>query len=70
MKSARRAASQPGSLAAARTSALDGGPDAQIAGYELGFVVAAAIASAEALVVGIRAWRNAPVRRGSMMSVD
>ena len=47
-------------LAAARTDALGGGPEAQIAGYELGLRVAAATALAAAVVVGLRAWQRAP----------
>jgi MFS family permease len=41
-------------LAAARTTALGGGPSAQVASYELGFVVVAALAAITALVVGVR----------------
>jgi EmrB/QacA subfamily drug resistance transporter len=41
-------------LAAARTAALGGDPNAQVAGYEAGFVVVAALAGATALVVGVR----------------
>jgi hypothetical protein len=36
-------------LAAARTGALGGGPAAQVAGFELGFVLAAALAGATGL---------------------
>jgi EmrB/QacA subfamily drug resistance transporter len=46
-------------LAAARTTALDGGPHAQIAGYELGFILVAAIAALAALGVGLRTRRIA-----------
>ena len=38
-------------LAAAHTAALGGAPDAQVAGYELGFVVVAALAAFTGLVV-------------------
>jgi MFS family permease len=42
-------------LAAARTAALGGGGNAQVAGYELGFVIVAVLAVTTALVVGVRA---------------
>jgi MFS family permease len=42
-------------LATARTNALGGGPSARIAGYELGFVIAAGLAGLTALIVGLRA---------------
>ena len=41
-------------LAAARSTALAGDATAQIAGYELGFVLVAAVAGATALTVGVR----------------
>ncbi len=47
-------------LAAARTDALGGGPGAQVAGYELGFLIAAAVAAAAALAVAAGARRRAP----------
>jgi len=46
-------------LATARTAALGGAPQAQVAGYELGFVAAAALAGVTALAVGLR-HRSAP----------
>jgi MFS family permease len=46
-------------LAAARTTALGGGPNAQVAGYELGFVVVAVLAATTAVVVAIRTRRGA-----------
>jgi MFS family permease len=46
-------------LATARTAALGGVPNAQVAGYELGFVVVAALAATTAILVGIRARRAA-----------
>ena len=42
-------------LAAARTAALGGDPGAQVAGFELGFVVAAALAGGAALAVAASA---------------
>jgi hypothetical protein len=42
-------------IAAARTAALDSGHVGQVAGYELGFTLAAALAAACALGVGLRA---------------
>src|SRR5215207_8826163 len=38
-------------VAAARTGSLGGGPDAQVAGFELGFLLAAALAAATALAI-------------------
>ena len=55
-------------LAAARTGALGGGDPAQVAGYELGFVVAAALALAAALAVGLAARRPAQARRRERMA--
>jgi MFS family permease len=49
-------------IAAARTAALDGGHAAAVAGYELGFMLAAALALTSALVVGIRIARTTPQR--------
>jgi EmrB/QacA subfamily drug resistance transporter len=46
-------------IASARTQALGGGPRAQVAGYELGFDLAAVLAAAGAAAVGLAA-----VRRG------
>jgi MFS family permease len=46
-------------LAAARTAALDGGPQAQVAGYQLGFVLAAALAGVAAFAVAVKARRSA-----------
>ena len=48
-------------LVSARIAALGGGPEAQIGGYELGFVVAAALAGLTALQVGRSARRAARV---------
>jgi hypothetical protein len=45
-------------IAAARTTALDAGQAGQVSGYELGFLLAAALAAGSALVVGLRAWRS------------
>jgi len=44
-------------LASARTDALGGGPQAQVAGFELGFVLAAALAGVAAAAVAIGARR-------------
>jgi len=38
-------------VAAARTGSLGGGPDAEVAGFELGFLLAAALAAATALAI-------------------
>jgi len=43
------------SVAAARTAAVGPGPAGQVAGYELGFVLAAGVAAAAAVTVGLRA---------------
>jgi len=52
-------------VAAARTAELGGGPTGRVAGYELGFVLAAALAGTAALAVGLRAWRTEPRRRAA-----
>jgi hypothetical protein len=44
-------------LAVARTDAVGGGPAAEVAGFELGFVLAAALAGAAALAVALTARR-------------
>ena len=44
-------------IAAARTEALGGGADAQVAGYELGFLLSAALAAAAAAALGLAALR-------------
>jgi hypothetical protein len=54
-------------LAAARTAALGNGNAGQVAGYELGFIVAAALAAAAALAVGLRARRAAPRARSVLV---
>jgi EmrB/QacA subfamily drug resistance transporter len=41
-------------VASARTDALGGGPAGEVAGYELGFVLSAAVALAAAALVGLR----------------
>jgi EmrB/QacA subfamily drug resistance transporter len=41
-------------VAAARTAALDGGAAADVAGYELGFVLSAAVAAGAAAVLGLQ----------------
>jgi hypothetical protein len=46
-------------LASARADALGGGPAAQVAGFELGFVIAAAVAAAAAVVVRPRRGQRA-----------
>jgi hypothetical protein len=46
-------------VAAARAAALQGGDAGELAGYELGFVLAAALAATAAVVVGLRARRGA-----------
>ena len=54
-------------IAAARTEALGGGPDASVAGYELGFLLAAALAAGTAVTVvaaRLRAPRSEPRRVG------
>jgi MFS family permease len=48
-------------LAAARTAGLDGGPQAQVAGFRLGFVLAAALAGAAAAAIG---WPRGRAARG------
>lgn len=45
-------------LAAGRTAALGGGPAAQVAGYEWGFVLVAAAAAVSALAIGGSVWRS------------
>lgn len=45
-------------LAAARTDALGGGPGAQVAGFELGFALSAAVAGAMAAALGLTARRR------------
>jgi EmrB/QacA subfamily drug resistance transporter len=45
-------------LTAARTEALGSGPAAQVGGYELGFVLAAALAAATAIAVGLGSLRD------------
>ena len=47
-------------LAAARTDALGGGPAAQVAGFELGFVLAAALAGAAGLALALATVRRRP----------
>jgi MFS family permease len=47
-------------VATARAAALGDGDAAQVAGYELGFILAAALAAGAALVVALRARRAAP----------
>jgi EmrB/QacA subfamily drug resistance transporter len=47
-------------IAAARTAALPGGDAGEVAGYELGCVLSAAVAAVAALAVGIRARRAQP----------
>lgn len=50
-------------LAAARTAGLDGGPHAQVAGFRLGFVVAAALAAATAAAIALSGRRARRSRR-------
>lgn len=59
-------------LAAARAASLDGGPQAQVAGYELGFMLAAALAGAAAVAVALRARLAAPPTpsQGDGMGLD
>ena len=45
-------------IAAARTEALGGGPDASVAGYELGFLLAALLAGGAAVAVAAGALRR------------
>jgi hypothetical protein len=47
-------------IAAAHTRALGGGPAARVAGFELGFTLAAALAAAAGVVIAVRSGAGGP----------